>query len=58
MDTSEKLFASRVIIGSLAFVFLIIGYVTYTEYSNEIEDHLFEVVTDTFPNLDNELAQL
>ncbi len=58
MKTSEKLFASRVLIGSLAVCFVMIGYVVYTQYSAEIQHEIFVAITKTFPNLDRELAGL
>jgi hypothetical protein len=58
MNTSEKLFALRVLIGALTICFVMIGYVLYTEYSTEIQNELFTAITKTFPNLDQELAGL
>ena len=58
MNTSEKLFASRVLIGALTICFVMIGYVVYTEYSIDIQHELFDAITKTFPNLDQELAGL
>lgn len=58
MNTSEKLFASRVLIGSLTLCSLMISYVVYTEYGAHIQNQLFHALTETFPNLDKELAGL
>lgn len=58
MNTSEKLFASRVLVGSLTLCLLMIGYVVYTEYATEIQNELLDALTKTFPNLDRELAGL
>lgn len=58
MNTSEKLFASRVLIGSLTICFVMICYVVYIEYSADIKDEVFAAITRTFPNLDQELAGL
>lgn len=58
MNTSEKLFASRVIFGSLALCLGMIAYVVYTEYATDIQNELFDALTKTFPNMDRELAGL
>ena len=58
MKTSEKLFASRVLIGALAVCFVMIGYAVYTEYSAEIQHEIFVAITKTFPNMDKEIAGL
>ena len=58
MNTSEKLFASRVFVGAFTVCFMMIGYVVYTEYSVDIQNELFDALTKTFPNLDRELAGL
>lgn len=58
MNTSEKLFASRVLFGSLTLCLLMIGYVVYAEYATDIQNELFDALTKTFPNLDRELAGL
>ncbi len=58
MNRSEKLFASRVLIGALTICFVMICYVVYAEYATEIQHELFVAITKTFPNLDQELAGL
>lgn len=58
MKKTEKLFASRVIIGALTICFVMIGYVVYAEYGTVIQNEVFDAVTKTFPNLDSELAGL
>jgi hypothetical protein len=58
MNTSEKLFASRVLIGALTICFIMMCYVVYTEYGAEIQHELFVAITKVFPNLDKELAGL
>ncbi len=58
MKTNEKLFAYRVIYGSLAIAFTMIVYVIFTEHGTDIKSEVFDALTKTFPNLDNELARL
>ena len=58
MKKSEKLFASRVILGALAICFSMIAYVVYTEHGADLQHEAFDALTKTFPNLDNELARL
>ncbi|QLG45420.1 hypothetical protein [Costertonia aggregata] len=58
MNSSEKLFASRVLLGALSISFMLIAYVTYSEYYTEIENKISQKVTNSLRHLDNSVAKL
>jgi len=58
MSSSDKLFISRVYLGVITVVSLLITYAVYDTYSNEIQDEITKVLVDSFGHLEGELAKL
>lgn len=58
MSTSDKLFASRISVSMIAIVILLIGYVIFSVYYNEINDEVARRLNDSFGHLKGELANL
>ncbi len=58
MSVSDKLFISRLSLSVLGTVILLISYAIYVTYSNEIQDEVARVFSDSFGHLKGELANL
>lgn len=58
MSPSDKLFASRLSVSTIAIVVLLVSYVIFSIYSNEINDEIARRLNDSFGHLKGELANL
>lgn len=58
MTTSERLLSARILTLSIATAFLVISFVIYQEYADEIESKINTAISEALPDLDRSLAQL
>lgn len=58
MKTNERLLSARILTFSIATALMVISYVIYEEYSDEIQSKINTAITEALPDLDRSLAQL